>query len=440
MDIFPRLIAAAEWNELARGLSQRVAALNCFLADFYNGDGEALADGVLPRWLVVSSQGFERNAVGIKVRHSAHCNIAGIDVVRGADGRYRVLEDNLRNPSGISYVVENRAAMAKVCTWLFDDHAVQPTEQYGPMLRSTLESMAPDGRDSPHIVVLTPGIFNSAYFEHAFLARSMGVELVEGRDLVVDDHTELELLAEADVETAPRLMPSVAPERAALSEEDFRSTHLEYLVPSQHVGWDNGDVVEQRAASAVAGTSSVVEMVLAVIADVRAALLYRQDSTDIGVTLPELLMGGAGVCQDFAHLALGMLRSVGVPARYVSGYLFAADETEFDSPQADLVSVQTHAWIEVAVPGWGWWALDPTNGGEAGERHVVIGCGRDYGDVPPVRGVFSGPGVAAVDAEVVIFMQADGPAGQFVSKSSGPLTVPIAARAENQHQQGAQQQ
>ena len=188
MDIFPRLIAAAEWDELASGLSQRVTALNCFLADFYNGDGEALADKVLPRWLVVSSQGFERNAVGIKVRHNAHCNIAGIDVVRGADGRYRVLEDNLRNPSGISYVVENRAAMAKVCTWLFDDHAVQPTEQYGPMLRSTLESMAPDGRDSPHIVVLTPGIFNSAYFEHAFLARSMGVELVEGRDLVVDDH------------------------------------------------------------------------------------------------------------------------------------------------------------------------------------------------------------------------------------------------------------
>ena len=158
MDLFPRLIAAAEWDELARGLSQRVAALNCFLADFYSGDGEALADKVLPRWLVVSSQGFERNAVGIKVPHNAHCNIAGIDVVRGADGRYRVLEDNLRNPSGISYVIENRAAMAKVCTWLFDDHAVQPTEQYGPMLRSTLESMAPDGRDPPLYLVGGPGV------------------------------------------------------------------------------------------------------------------------------------------------------------------------------------------------------------------------------------------------------------------------------------------
>ena len=188
MDLFPRLIAAAEWDELARGLSQRVAALNCFLADLYCGEGAAIADGVVPRWLVVSSQGFERNAMGISVPHSAHCTVAGIDVVRGADGRYRVLEDNLRSPSGVSYVVENRAAMAKACSWLFYDHAVQPTEQYGQMLRSTLESMAP-GEDAPHIVVLTPGIFNAAYFEHAFLARSMGVELVEGRDLVVDDHT-----------------------------------------------------------------------------------------------------------------------------------------------------------------------------------------------------------------------------------------------------------
>ena len=189
MDLFPRLIAAAEWDELERGLTQRVAALNCFLEDLYSGEGAAIADGVVPRWLIVSSRGFERNAMGITVPHGAHCNIAGIDVVRDGEGRYRVLEDNLRNPSGISYVIENRAAMAKACSWLFYDHAVQPVEQYGQMLRSTLESMAPGGQESPHVVVLTPGIFNSAYFEHAFLARSMGVELVEGRDLVVDDQT-----------------------------------------------------------------------------------------------------------------------------------------------------------------------------------------------------------------------------------------------------------
>ena len=188
MDLFPRLIAAGEWQELSRGLSQRVAALNCFLEDLYCGEGEAISDGLVPKWVVMSSRGFERSAVGIAAPHGARCNIAGIDVVRGADGRYRVLEDNLRNPSGISYVVENRAAMAKACNWLFYDHPVEPTDQYGRMLRTTLESMAPGGKSDPNVVVLTPGNFNSAYFEHAFLARSMGVELAEGRDLVVDDH------------------------------------------------------------------------------------------------------------------------------------------------------------------------------------------------------------------------------------------------------------
>jgi len=189
MDLFPRIIAAAEWEHLARGLSQRVVSLNLFLADLYSGKAEAIADGVIPRWVVLTSKGFERNAMGIAVPHGAHCNVAGIDVVRNAEGRYLVLEDNLRNPSGISYVVENRAAMAKACSWLFYDHPVEPTDQSGPILRCTLDSMAPAGKDKPHVVVLTPGIYNSAYFEHAFLARAMGVELVEGRDLVVDGHT-----------------------------------------------------------------------------------------------------------------------------------------------------------------------------------------------------------------------------------------------------------
>jgi uncharacterized circularly permuted ATP-grasp superfamily protein len=189
MDLFPRLIAAAEWRELACGLEQRVTALNRFLADLYSGPREAIAAGVVPDWLVLSSSGFERSAFGITVPHDAHCMVAGIDLVRGADGHYAVLEDNLRNPSGISYVIENRAAMANAFPALFADHIVEPVEQYGRMLRDALESVAPPGaRDQPTVVVLTPGVFNSAYYEHAFLARSMGLELVEGRDLVVDDH------------------------------------------------------------------------------------------------------------------------------------------------------------------------------------------------------------------------------------------------------------
>ena len=178
----------------------------------------------------------------------------------------------------------------------------------------------------------------------------------------------------------------------------------------------------------------------------RDVLTYRQGATEIGTTLAELVAGGAGVCQDFAHLATGMLRSVGVPARYVSGYLFAADETAPDTGTADtetgdVVSVQTHAWIEAALPGWGWWPLDPTNGGGVGERHVVIGCGRDYGDVPPVRGAFIGSGTAEVDAEVVIGRQFDGHPSGLAGEPEPPRAVVVAPAAPGwRHQQSQQQQ
>lgn len=262
-------------------------------------------------------------------------------------------------------------------------------------------------------------------------------------------HTELELLAEAAVETEPSPALGVAPAPRELADEDFRSAHYEYLAPSQHVCWEPGDSVAGLAASAVADAASVPEMVLAVVAEVRSALLYQQGATDIGVTLQELLAGGAGVCQDFAHLAAGMLRSTGVPTRYVSGYLFALDETVPDAGDVDagdsdpegVVSVQTHAWIEAAVPGWGWWALDPTNGGEVGERHVVIGCGRDYGDVPPVRGVFAGSATPDVDSEVVIGRHTDNspedPAGTL-GRPRPVLVVPQSANRRDQ--QAAQQQ
>ena len=256
-------------------------------------------------------------------------------------------------------------------------------------------------------------------------------------------HTELELLAEATVETDPRPTPTEAAAVGTQADADFRLAHLEFLAQSQHVHWDSGDAVERRAASAVAGASSVQEMVAAVVADVRQTLVYEQGATDIGITLAELLAGGAGVCQDFAHLATGMLRSVGVPTRYVSGYLFAVDESSLDAGTADMVSVQTHAWIEAAVPGWGWWALDPTNGGEVGERHVVIGCGRDYGDVAPVRGAFIGSGTAEVDAEVVIGRQVDAqpsvPAGA-PGRPGAAVAAPPAPDWRYQQVQQAQQQ
>jgi uncharacterized circularly permuted ATP-grasp superfamily protein len=189
MDLVPRIIPADEWAHLEEGLVQRVTALNRFLDDLYVGDQAVVNDGIIPRWLITSSDGFQREAFGISVPHGARCLVAGIDLVRDAEGTYRVLEDNLRNPSGVSYVLENRAAMTRVLPRVFDDHLVRPVDHYGPSLLDALRRVSPAGADpEPTVVVLTPGVFNSAYFEHAFLARQMGVELVEGRDLVVDDH------------------------------------------------------------------------------------------------------------------------------------------------------------------------------------------------------------------------------------------------------------
>jgi uncharacterized circularly permuted ATP-grasp superfamily protein len=189
MDLIPRIIAAAEWAEVERGLVQRVTALNRFLEDLYDGERAVLHDGIVPRWLVASATGFERGAFGVSVPHGARCLVAGVDLVRDGEGRYVVLEDNLRNPSGISYVLENRVAMTRVLPVGFSRYRVRPVNHYSTLLSRALSDVAPPSAPvQPTVVVLTPGVYNAAYFEHAFLARQMGIELVEGRDLVVEDH------------------------------------------------------------------------------------------------------------------------------------------------------------------------------------------------------------------------------------------------------------
>jgi len=190
LDLVPRLIPHDEWDHVERGLVQRITVLNRFLEDLYVGERAAVRDGVVPWWLVASSSGFVREAAGIEVPHAARCLVAGVDIVRDQAGTYQVLEDNLRNPSGISYVLENRQTMTRVLPRIFANHSVRPVDHYGLSLLHSLRSIAPPSApEEPTVVVLTPGVYNSAYFEHAFLARQMGVELVEGRDLVVDDHT-----------------------------------------------------------------------------------------------------------------------------------------------------------------------------------------------------------------------------------------------------------
>ncbi len=183
LDLVPRVIAADEWALIERGVAQRVRALEMFLADVY-GAGEVFEARIIPRRLVYSSSHFHREAVGVNPPNGVRVHVSGIDLIRDENGTFRVLEDNLRTPSGISYVVENRRAMSQVFPELFASHRVLPVATYPAKLLEALRAAAPGGVDDPTVVVLTPGMYNAAYFEHSFLARQMGVELVEGRDLV----------------------------------------------------------------------------------------------------------------------------------------------------------------------------------------------------------------------------------------------------------------
>jgi len=187
-DLLPRLIPAAEWGVLERGLAQRVRALDRFVADVY-GPRRAVGDGVVPNALVSTCDGYLRPMVGVEPPLGRFVHVAGIDLVRDDDGTWRVLEDNLRCPSGLSYVVQNRAFMRRALPEAFGDHHVQPVGHAPFLLLSALIAAAPQGRTSPRVVVLTPGPANAAYYEHAFLAQQMGVPLVEGGDLTVRDRT-----------------------------------------------------------------------------------------------------------------------------------------------------------------------------------------------------------------------------------------------------------
>ncbi|MEV0769806.1 circularly permuted type 2 ATP-grasp protein [Nocardia salmonicida] len=187
LDLVPRVIAAAEWAKLERGIKQRVTAMELFLADVY-GEQNILRDQVIPKRLVTSCEHFHREAAGLVPPNGVRIHVSGIDLVRDEKGDFRVLEDNLRSPSGVSYVMENRRTMARVFPDLFSSHRVRAVGDYpGHLLRALRASAAPNEVD-PTVVVLTPGVHNAAYFEHSLLARQMGVELVEGRDLFCRDN------------------------------------------------------------------------------------------------------------------------------------------------------------------------------------------------------------------------------------------------------------
>ena len=185
-DIIPRIVGRDEWARIERGLQQRIRALNHFIDDVYHAQ-RIVHDGVVPADVVATSQGYREQCAGIDPPGGVWCHITGTDLVRDGDGTVYVLEDNLRCPSGVSYVLENRAVMKQTFPKVFDGLGVRPVVDYPSRLLSMLEGVAPGGLARPSVAVLTPGVYNAAYFEHSFLAQQMGVELVEGHDLVVAD-------------------------------------------------------------------------------------------------------------------------------------------------------------------------------------------------------------------------------------------------------------
>ena len=185
-DLIPRIIPAKEWEIVERGLVQRITALNLFLHDIYHAQN-ILRDGIIPKQIVWEATNFRPEFMHFDVPKNIYIHICGTDLVRDRDGNYLVLEDNARCPSGVSYVMENRQAMKRVFPALFAQHRVRPVEDYSQELLNVLRFIAPEDGGEPTVVLLTPGTYNSAYFEHSFLARSMGIEIVEGRDLVAQE-------------------------------------------------------------------------------------------------------------------------------------------------------------------------------------------------------------------------------------------------------------
>lgn len=186
-DIIPRILTSAEWDHIQQGITQRLRALNLFLKDIYSQQ-QILKDKIIPAELIASCPHYTREVFGVSVPHDLYVHISGIDLIRGQDGTFYILEDNLRTPSGVSYMLENREVTKRIFPGMLADSRVRMINNYPLLLQDILSSLAPQQLANPTVVLLTPGIFNSAYFEHTFLARQMGIPLVEGRDLLVDNH------------------------------------------------------------------------------------------------------------------------------------------------------------------------------------------------------------------------------------------------------------
>ncbi len=253
-DIIPRVIDGQEWDHISLGLQQRLVALNRFIDDLYN-DQQIIADGVFPADLLEASVNFRPECRGIRPKFGAWAHISGSDLVRDATGQMYVLEDNLRVPSGVSYVIENRGVTKRAFAELFEQQRIRPIDGYTDALNQLLTSLAPDGCDDPQLAVLTPGIFNSAYFEHSFLAERMGAELVEGADLVVPDDDCVYMKTISGLERVDVIYRRI--DDLFLDPEAFREDSM-LGVPGLMRAWRAGNVSLANAPGAGVADDKVV--------------------------------------------------------------------------------------------------------------------------------------------------------------------------------------
>ena len=253
-DIIPRTISASQWAETEAGLKQRLKALNMFINDLYN-DQNILNDGIVPREIIEESSNFRPECMGITPPHGVWANICGTDLVRDVDGKFYVLEDNLRVPSGVSYMIENREITKRVLPELFEQDSILPVDAYTDELFKMLSALSPRKVKQPEIVVLTPGIFNSAYFEHAFLAQQMGAELVEGDDLVVPDDDCVYMKTISGLERVDVIYRRI--DDAFLDPEVFREDSM-LGVPGLMRAWKAGNVALANAPGAGVADDKVV--------------------------------------------------------------------------------------------------------------------------------------------------------------------------------------
>jgi len=253
-DLIPRVIPKTEWDQVAAGLEQRVRALNLFTDDLYN-DQKIIRDGVVPADLISGSENFREQCRGFSPPLGVWAHICGSDLVRDGDGTVYVLEDNLRIPSGVSYMLENRQVMKRAFPELFESSGIQPVDDYAPQLFEMLASLSPEPMETPNVVVLTPGAFNSAYFEHAYLAQQMGVELVEGRDLVVGDDDCVYMRTIAGPERVDVIYRRV--DDAFLDPEVFRPDSM-LGVPGLMRAWRNNKVALANAPGSGVADDKVV--------------------------------------------------------------------------------------------------------------------------------------------------------------------------------------